>query len=124
MSISSLTRSRDRSRARRAVVGSFVLLSSLSLSTVASPAGGGQPPEGESDLRDEHSSSSHGMHHDFGDVERYVERFEGPDREAWQKPAAVVEWMEIEPGMSVADLGAGTGYFLSHLSAAVGESRR
>lgn len=32
--------------------------------------------------------------------------------------------MRIEPGMSVADLGAGTGYFLPHLSRAVGAEGR
>jgi ubiquinone/menaquinone biosynthesis C-methylase UbiE len=84
---------------------------------------GKQPPEHHGATHDEHSSpsSEHGMHHDFGDVERYVERFEGADRQAWQMPASVVEMMEIEPGMAVVDLGAGTGYFLPHLSAAVGE---
>ena len=40
---------------------------------------------------------------------------------AWQKPGEVVDLMEIEPGMTAVDLGAGTGYFLAHLSAAVGE---
>jgi ubiquinone/menaquinone biosynthesis C-methylase UbiE len=32
--------------------------------------------------------------------------------------------MEIEPGMTAVDLGAGTGYFLGHLSRAVGEAGR
>jgi SAM-dependent methyltransferase len=62
----------------------------------------------------------HGMPHDFSDAEAWSKRFDRPERDAWQKPQAVVDLMEIEPGMTVADLGAGTGYFLSYLSAAVG----
>src|SRR5436309_2696741 len=46
--------------------------------------------------------------------------FEGPSRDAWQKPAELVAALGLHPGMTVADLGAGTGYFSRHLSAAVG----
>jgi ubiquinone/menaquinone biosynthesis C-methylase UbiE len=48
--------------------------------------------------------------------------FDSEDRDAWQKPSEVLAAMEIGQGMTVADIGAGTGYFLSHLSAAVGDS--
>jgi ubiquinone/menaquinone biosynthesis C-methylase UbiE len=34
----------------------------------------------------------------------------------------VIAAMRVDPGMTVADLGAGTGYFLPHLSRAVGPS--
>jgi ubiquinone/menaquinone biosynthesis C-methylase UbiE len=63
---------------------------------------------------------SHGVHHDFSDVDRWLARFEGPKRDAYQKPAYLIELMAIEPGMTVADIGAGTGYFLPYLSKAVG----
>jgi ubiquinone/menaquinone biosynthesis C-methylase UbiE len=46
--------------------------------------------------------------------------FNDPARDAWQKPEDVVRAMSISPGMSVADIGAGTGYFLPHLARAVG----
>lgn len=58
--------------------------------------------------------------HTFEDAERWSKVFDAPERDGWQKPAHVVELMEIEPGSTVADIGAGTGYFLPHLSAAVG----
>ena len=62
----------------------------------------------------------HGMPHDFSDAEAWSKRFDDPARDAWQKPTEVVGLMGLEPGMTVADLGAGTGYFVGHLSAAVG----
>ncbi|XXT24011.1 methyltransferase domain-containing protein [Sorangium sp. So ce429] len=71
----------------------------------------------------EHAGHGHGagpLVHRFERAEEWVARFEGPERDAWQKPASVVAAMQIAPGMRVADLGAGTGYFLPHLSRAVG----
>lgn len=65
-----------------------------------------------------------GMQHDFSDAERWAKIFDDPARAEWQKPQEVVELMEIEPGMQVADIGAGTGYFLGFLAAAVGDEGR
>ena len=59
-------------------------------------------------------------HHSFEDAERWSKKFDAPRRKDWQKPAEVIELMKIEPGMTVADIGAGTGYFLGYLSHAVG----
>lgn len=42
------------------------------------------------------------------------------DRDAKQKPQELVDAMAIHPGMTVADIGTGTGYMLSYLSKAVG----
>lgn len=66
----------------------------------------------------------HDRHHDFSDAERWSGIFDSPERRKWQKPQEVVALMEIEAGMTAADLGAGTGYFLEYLSAAVGEDGR
>jgi predicted methyltransferase len=64
---------------------------------------------------------SHGpLVHRFEDAERWAKDFDAADRDAWQRPADVVALARIEPGMTVADLGAGTGYFLGWLSRAVG----
>jgi SAM-dependent methyltransferase len=59
-------------------------------------------------------------HRSFADVEHWTTVFDDPARDAWQKPKEVVRALGIAPGMRVADLGAGTGYFLGVLSAAVG----
>jgi|GEM_PF-1004584 len=62
----------------------------------------------------------HGLRHDFSDVKRWVKRFEDPKRTKWQKPKEVIRHMQIRRGMTVADIGAGTGYFLPYLHHAVG----
>jgi ubiquinone/menaquinone biosynthesis C-methylase UbiE len=60
------------------------------------------------------------VHHGFEDADRWAKIFDAPDRDDWQKPALVVEGLALKPGMIVADLGAGTGYFEAHLAQAVG----
>jgi len=59
-----------------------------------------------------------------GGVERWLPVLEDSDRDAWQRPDEVVALMAIAPGMTVVDLGAGTGYFLARLATAVGEAGR
>jgi SAM-dependent methyltransferase len=39
-----------------------------------------------------------------------IERLESPERRTWLPPAEVVNLLQLEPGMTVADVGAGTGY--------------
>ncbi len=63
-----------------------------------------------------------GSKHSFADVGHWVSVFDDPARDAWQKPDDVVRALALRPGMRVADLGAGTGYFSRRLSAAVGET--
>jgi ubiquinone/menaquinone biosynthesis C-methylase UbiE len=65
-----------------------------------------------------------GFHHRFDDAEKWAKRFDDPKRDAWQMPTKVVGYAEVGAGQVVADLGAGTGYFLSHLSKAVGDEGR
>lgn len=60
------------------------------------------------------------MHHRFDDVEQWVKVFDDPARDAWQKPEKVIRFLGVRPGQSVADLGAGTGYFTVRLARAVG----
>ncbi|MGH9867470.1 MAG: class I SAM-dependent methyltransferase [Candidatus Polarisedimenticolia bacterium] len=62
--------------------------------------------------------------HPFDDVERWVRVFESPERGAWQKPEQIPGALGVEPGMVVADVGAGTGYFVPHFAKAVGPSGR
>src|SRR5688572_11574680 len=52
-----------------------------------------------------------GYHKDFSDAAGFSAHFDDPARDAWQRPAEVIEHLRIPPGSIVADLGAGTGYF-------------
>jgi ubiquinone/menaquinone biosynthesis C-methylase UbiE len=60
--------------------------------------------------------------HRFEKADEWAPRFDNPERDAWQRPDLVVKHMSLSEGMVVADVGAGTGYFLPHLSRAVGTS--
>lgn len=60
--------------------------------------------------------------HRFEHADDWVRDFDDPARDAWQHPSEVVAAMELAPGMTVADVGAGTGYFEPWLSRAVGAS--
>jgi cyclopropane fatty-acyl-phospholipid synthase-like methyltransferase len=62
-------------------------------------------------------------HHDehrFEHAEEWAKTFDDPARDAEQRPADVVAAMEMTPDMTVADIGAGTGYFEPYLSRAAG----
>lgn len=68
-----------------------------------------------------HGHGKSGYQMDFSEVERFARHFDDPKRDAWQMPSEVVAHLKLAPGTTVADIGAGTGYFLEHLSRAVGE---
>jgi protein-L-isoaspartate O-methyltransferase len=58
------------------------------------------------------------------DLARYLERLDAPERAEWQKPDDVVRAMHLAPGQTVADVGAGSGYFALRMARAVGPSGR
>jgi len=59
------------------------------------------------------------QHHPESILE-YIRALEDPERDAWQRPAQVIEKLALKPGDSVADLGAGSGYFTVLLARTVG----
>ncbi|MFZ5477986.1 MAG: class I SAM-dependent methyltransferase [Myxococcota bacterium] len=76
-------------------------------------------------LASDHGHGDHAtMSHRFEDPAQWVARFEDPSREAWQRPAELVAALKLRPGDTVADIGAGTGYFNGRLAAAVGPGGR
>ncbi|MFZ9888290.1 MAG: class I SAM-dependent methyltransferase [Myxococcota bacterium] len=72
--------------------------------------------------RAEHQHA-HGPGH-FSDPSRYVASWNSPERDAWQHPEEIIANLGLAPGMHVVDLGAGTGYLVPKLSAAVGDEGR
>lgn len=77
------------------------------------------------------NSPHHHGHHDGPLVHKFEEgpefwrkKLEEPGRDASQRPQEVVKAMALSEGMVVADVGAGTGYFMQHLADAVGPSGR
>jgi predicted methyltransferase len=50
--------------------------------------------------------------------------YEGFGRDRWQRPDRVIRALGLRPGMVVADLGSGTGYFTLRFARAVGPSGR
>lgn len=91
------------------------------------PCGQAPPPSADhpgGSAMHHHEHGDHSGHeplvHRFQKAEEWAAVFDDPARDAWQRPAVVVEKLGLGQGMSVADIGAGTGYFLPYLSRAVG----
>lgn len=112
-----MNRSRLPLRQPRVLAASSALAAALLLAS----CGGASASGDGADHAHQHGGP---LGHRFEDADSWAARWEGPDRDAWQKPEAVVELMKIEPGMTVVDLGTGTGYFVPHLSRAVGADGR
>lgn len=67
-----------------------------------------------------HADHEHG-HRRFANPEERAEKWNSPDRDAWQCPQEIISALGLRPSSTVADIGAGTGYMVAHLSEAVGE---
>ena len=55
----------------------------------------------------------------FDDVEKYIAYLERPDRAVWQRPDQVVAALGLAGTETVADVGAGSGYFTFRFSRAL-----
>ena len=56
------------------------------------------------------------MEHRFTNPEELAKSFDDPARDRWQSPDKVIDALGLKPGMAVADIGAGTGYFTARLA--------
>jgi ubiquinone/menaquinone biosynthesis C-methylase UbiE len=92
-----------------------------SATSVAAP---GDPSHDEAHAGHVHEGAHEPLVHRFEHAEQWAKTFDDPARDAWQMPAEVVARLELRAGMTVADVGAGTGYFMPYLSRAVGPQGR
>jgi arsenite methyltransferase len=56
------------------------------------------------------------------DIKQYLEHLDSTERDRYQKPAEVIEALKLKPGMALADLGSGSGYFTRRFIEAVTET--
>jgi ubiquinone/menaquinone biosynthesis C-methylase UbiE len=79
-------------------------------------AAGGLVSAQDTAPRDE--KQMHGLHRD---AKAYIAMLEDPERDAYQKPHEVMTALDLKAGETVADIGAGSGYFTFRLAAHVGD---
>ncbi|MEM9488541.1 MAG: methyltransferase domain-containing protein [Myxococcota bacterium] len=82
----------------------------------SAPAGHDQAARGKHG----HDKGHSGHKHNFDRPEVFAERWNAPERDSYQKPEEILAALAIQPGQTVVDLGAGTGYLLPRLARAVG----
>lgn len=58
------------------------------------------------------------------DPKAYISMLENPQRDAEQKPQEVIKALDIKEGETIADIGAGSGYFAFRFARHVGNSGR
>jgi len=62
------------------------------------------------------AQTPHTHEHGFSGAAQWASVFDDPARDAWQKPHEVIGALGLSAGASVADIGAGTGYFAVRLA--------
>ncbi|MDO8693551.1 MAG: class I SAM-dependent methyltransferase [Sheuella sp.] len=62
------------------------------------------------------AQTPHTHQHGFTGAEQWAQVFDDPDRDKWQKPHEVIQALGLKPDSTVADIGAGTGYFATRLA--------
>lgn len=80
-----------------------------------------QEPEREDRPRREEQPMYGDHKHAFADPAERAKKWNDPERDGWQHPEEIVAALDLKPGATVADIGAGTGYMVAHLSKAVGK---
>jgi ubiquinone/menaquinone biosynthesis C-methylase UbiE len=78
----------------------------------------GSPSYGQAVL----AQHGHDEHRNPTDIKQYLEHLDSSERDKDQKPLLVIEALGLKPGMAVADLGSGSGYFTRRFVEAVTET--
>lgn len=111
------------SRPSESVMPSATARRSRDAQTVDTNSNGADPQTQPHDKNVEHGAPS-GINHLYNDPDASVERLRGvlesPRREAFRLRHTITAALEITPGARIADVGAGTGIFLTPFLEAVG----
>lgn len=112
----------------RSMLSVAVVLALLAVVVLAVACGSSSKPA-TAPAPAEHEHRAHaghhggGMHHRFEDAEQWAKVFDDPKRDEWQQPEKVIAALELQPTMTVADIGAGTGYFAMRLGRALPQGK-
>ena len=68
------------------------------------------------------AAEEHQAHRRPADIKQYLEQLDSEERDQHQKPRQVIEALNLKPGLTVADLGSGSGYFTRRFIEAVTET--
>ena len=68
------------------------------------------------------AAEDHQAHRRPADIKQYLEQLDSEERDQHQKPRQVIEALNLKPGLTVADLGSGSGYFTRRFIEAVTET--
>jgi arsenite methyltransferase len=79
---------------------------------------------GLADAQDHSPRTMEQMHHLHQDPKAYIAMLEDPKRDAYQKPHEVIQALQLREGESIADIGAGSGYFTFRLAHHIGKTGR
>ena len=69
------------------------------------------------------SPSDGAFHRRFEDADKWAKEFDNPERDAWQKPEEILDALHLKRTSSVADIGAGTGYFSVRIAKRIPEGK-
>ena len=68
-------------------------------------------------------SSNGAFHRKFQDADKWAKEFDDPERDAWQKPEEILDALHLKRTSTVADIGAGTGYFSVRIAKRIPEGK-
>lgn len=75
------------------------------------------PPGGHGGAGGPHGAMSAAQVHKLHqDLPSYIAAMESPERDAWQKPDALLSALHVRPDAQVGEIGAGPGYFTRRLA--------
>ena len=68
------------------------------------------------------AAEEHQDHRLPADIKQYLQHLDSEERDQYQKPRQVIDALNLKPGLAVADLGSGSGYFTRRFIEAVTET--